>query len=339
MQRKHHLLIAVSFIISAALLAFAMRDVDLHDVVALIAHSNWGLAIPMLAAYAGYYWLKLIRWQFLLKPLQDCRQSSLFVPMMLGFFANNLLPARLGEFVRMYLGAKALSLKNSQVLGSIALERMLDILAVLLLFLFALASVENPAAAFLPLGYVAAFIAVLVLFTLTVFTIWTQLFLKLFAWTLTILPAGLAHKIFAQVELAVEALHAIRDKRLIAIIALTSIGQWLLLAVTIHFSIVAVDIHIDLSAAIFVLLFTVLAVTIPSAPGFFGSIQAAFVFALTQLNVIESDAIAASVFFHFFTYCSVTLLGFYLLKKSNIKLKQIKQQSENARDDIEDATS
>ena len=54
---------------------------------------------PMLAAYALYYWVKAVRWRFLLLPIRDATSHALFRPMMIGFFGNNVLPAHLGGAV------------------------------------------------------------------------------------------------------------------------------------------------------------------------------------------------------------------------------------------------
>ena len=54
--------------------------------------------------------------------------------MMIGFMGNNLLPAHLGEFIRMFLGARLLKLAPSQLLATLVLERMFDFTAVLVFF-------------------------------------------------------------------------------------------------------------------------------------------------------------------------------------------------------------
>ena len=74
------------------------------------------------------------------------------------------------------------------------------------------------------------------------------------------------------------------------------------MGVTIYFSLVAVNITAPFSASLVVLAFIVFAVIIPSTPGFFGTIQLAYMLALKPFGITETDAIAASVFFHIITY-------------------------------------
>lgn len=337
MIRKHHLFIIFSFISSAVLLYIATKDVRIDDVLTVIGKAHWEMALPLLLSYAIHYWLKLLRWRYLLQPLCNAKLSDLFSPMMLGFFANNLLPARLGEFVRMYLGAKTLSLNYTQVLAGIILERILDILVVILFFGITLAIAQPLSANFKSLGLTAALLAFIIIFSLVCLTRWTQPFLRLFKRLLSIVPSHIDHKIYTHVEFATHALQALRGVKRVGAIVLTSIAQWLFMIIAIYVSLLSVNINVGVVSSILVLVFTVIAVTVPSAPGFFGSIQAAFVFALIHANVLESDAIAASIFFHFFTYSSVTLLGFYLLKKLNTNLSQMKMQTESAKHEIEES--
>jgi len=335
--RKHHILVLISFVTSAVLLIIATKGVRLADVASVIAQSHWEYALPMLASYAAFYWLKLVRWHYLLKPMREAKLRVLFSPMMLGFFANNLLPARLGEFVRMYLGAKTLALGNSQVLASIVLERVMDILVTVLFFGAALLLANKLPEQIIAFSYVAAVLSLALIGGLVVFTLWTSKILQLVTHLLRIFPERLQHKVHGQLELAASGLDAFRDGKLLAPIVLTSIGQWLFLVFAIQLSLTAVGIVAELNTALLVLVFTVVAVTIPSAPGFFGSIQAAYVFALIPAQVAEQNAIAASVFFHLFTYASVTLLGFYLLKRLNSNLHQIKVETESAKHTVEDS--
>src|SRR5688500_1969777 len=57
---------------------------------------------------AVFYWIKAWRWRMLLSPLGQYRPTrDLLPPILVGFAFNNLLPARLGEFVRVFVFARA----------------------------------------------------------------------------------------------------------------------------------------------------------------------------------------------------------------------------------------
>ena len=63
----------------------------------LLADPVW--VVLVLVAYMIHFWLKAVRWCDLLEPVYRARTAEAFPVMMTGFFANNFLPAHLGEFV------------------------------------------------------------------------------------------------------------------------------------------------------------------------------------------------------------------------------------------------
>src|SRR5262249_36009099 len=71
--------------------------------------------------------IRAYRWQALLAPQRAIPFGRVFGPTVVGFLAINTLPARLGEFVRAYLLARVERIPAAGVLGSCALERVLDL--------------------------------------------------------------------------------------------------------------------------------------------------------------------------------------------------------------------
>ena len=85
-----------------------------------------------------------------------------------------------------------------------------------------------------------------------------------------------------------------------------------------------------LSPAFVVLAATTFGVTLPAAPGFLGTVQAAYVLALAPYGVSRSDAFAASAFFHVPTYLVVTLLGIWLVRSGGDNLGDIQREAESS---------
>jgi len=78
------------------------------------------------------------------------------------------------------------------------------------------------------------------------------------------------------------------------------------------------------------------AVTLPAAPGFLGTVQAAYVLALAPYGVSRADAFVASAFFHVPTYLVVTLLGVWLLRSGGYSLDELRRKAEDVADDPSD---
>lgn len=74
----------------------------------------------------------------LLSPLLFLTYKQVFPAMMIGFASNNILPAHLGEFVRMQLLSKQFVLSKVAIITTIVIERLFDLLSILFLFSFSL---------------------------------------------------------------------------------------------------------------------------------------------------------------------------------------------------------
>ncbi len=73
------------------------------------------------------------RWQYLLDPLGPTRFWVVFRATVIGFGASAVLPARAGEVIRPYLLARREGLSATAAFATIVVERILDLVAVLLL--------------------------------------------------------------------------------------------------------------------------------------------------------------------------------------------------------------
>ena len=78
------------------------------------------------------------------------------------------------------------------------------------------------------------------------------------------------------------------------------------------------------SAAFVVLAFTIVGMTLPSSPGYLGTIQLCFILALKPYGISHSEAFAASIFFHMTAYVYALLFGLYYLAKSGYSLSQVR---------------
>jgi len=74
-------------------------------------------------------------------------------------------------------------------------------------------------------------------------------------------------------------------------------------------SMMAIGVTIGPAVTVIVLTATVVAVTLPNAPGYIGALQAAFVFALLPFGISTESAFAGSVFFLVGNWTPVTIVG------------------------------
>jgi uncharacterized protein (TIRG00374 family) len=94
-----------------------LRTADLRWVVVALVFVSLDLAT------------RAVRWQHLLRPIAVVRYPSMLAYLLIGYLANNILPARLGELVRShYLGDRE-GISRAAALGTVVVERVVDLVA------------------------------------------------------------------------------------------------------------------------------------------------------------------------------------------------------------------
>ena len=121
-------------VVSAALLAILVfaPGIDRAELWRLLTEANYLYLAPAIALYFVGQWLRAWRWQFLLSPVEDIPVRRLFVVVNIGYMANNLLPARLGELVRAaYLAHREERVGAPASIATLSVERLYDGLTLL----------------------------------------------------------------------------------------------------------------------------------------------------------------------------------------------------------------
>ncbi|MBI5290215.1 MAG: flippase-like domain-containing protein [Chloroflexi bacterium] len=138
----------IGIIVSLVFIGLFVRSTDFGEVKRAFEEANyWWVAVSMPVYFVGL-WVRTVRWQYLLRPVKRVAALRLFPVVIVGLMANNLMPARTGEFVRAYaLGARE-RVSKSSALGTIAVDRLFDGLTLVpmmfIVALFAGRDVEFP---------------------------------------------------------------------------------------------------------------------------------------------------------------------------------------------------
>jgi len=295
-------------------------------------HANYWLLIPFWTALFLFYWLKAWRWRLLLRPLGDFRPlQDLFPPTLIGFAFNNLLPAHLGEFVRVFVMGRSHRLPMPAVLSSVVLERVFDIFAIVTFLGCGLLFVDGVDPSIKRYGMVGAASAAVLVTGAFVFVIWTGPFVRLFEATLNrvpFLPGGLAAKLAGLLEAAAKGMHSLHSPALLFGIFASSLAQWALNGWMMHLALQSFGIHETLWVACILLGAVAFGVTVPSTPGYFGVIQLLFMLVLKLFTDDREGVFAASIVYHLGQYIPVTLLGLYFFNRTGLKVSQVQEAAE-----------
>ena len=117
--------------ISIVLLWLVVRGLDLSQTWAALSNVNyWYLAPAVLIYFLGVA-IRGLRWQRLLLPVEKIPARQAIALLIVSYTVNNIVPARMGDVMRVFLLARETGIRKSASLATVVLERLLDVLAIL----------------------------------------------------------------------------------------------------------------------------------------------------------------------------------------------------------------
>jgi uncharacterized protein (TIRG00374 family) len=317
--------------VSAALLFWALRGVSLAEVVREIeAARPLPLAAAVLLATLTYP-LRLVRWRLLLR---DERGGPLpAVPLWhavaIGFMANNTLPFRAGELVRVFAAARLTGVRFSAALSSIAVERILDALAIVALFSVALLGSDLPPD--VTIGKVSAAHAAQVAGAMGAAALVAAILVVAFplaaeAAVRALLPTGrFADRIVGMIEGIRQGLTVLRSPDRLAAVIFCSLLVWGVNALAFYVAFAAFRIPVGFTGALFMQGVLILGISVQFTPGFVGQFEAAIVAALALYGVPKALASSYAIAFHMTTFTPIILLGAWSLMRTPVALSDLRR--------------
>jgi uncharacterized protein (TIRG00374 family) len=319
---------ALILLLTFGLLAFFFRNADMAGVWAETRRARpdfLGLAVLLTAIT---YVLRAMRWQYLLAPIGHARFGTAFRATVIGFAASFLLPARAGEVIRPYLLARKERLSATAAFATIILERLLDLVTVLLLFGVFVAtmdgtSVSGDPAALTRVKLGGQLAAVAALAGLALFFTLARHPERMGRWALRIeriLPARLARVVARFVESFAQGLGVMRQPRRLLVALAWSFPIWLSIAAGIWLTSLAFHITFPFAGSFLVTMLLVVGVAMPT-PGAIGGFHAAYQIAVQTFFAAPDDrAVGGAIVLHAISFIPVTLLGIVFMVREGVTL-------------------
>ena len=317
------ILIYAGVALSVFFLWLALKEVDFARVSQAFVSARLALVIPMLLCLAGFYWLKALRWATILSPRHAISSTKLAPSMMAGAAGNNLLPAHAGELVRVYFSASRFNVSNTTVLASLVVERLMDMLAVLLLFSIAILA-GGYSTPMIAAGLLLLFFVIVVAIVCALIVNYTTQCVHFIRNKLKTPSEPIRNKAADQMMNLADGLSSLKEKNLYINVILNSLAQWMLMSACIYCSFLAFNIEASYFVAVIILGLIVVGLTLPTVPGFFGTIEYCFVLGLTTAGIDPSLAISAGIFYHIPAWVAVTFTGLVLAHLNHFSFSKLK---------------
>ena len=308
---KNAAMVVLGLAVGAAFLWLALRKVDLAELRATAATLN---PIGLLSATLIYWMalgLRVLRWQLLLRELGPAPLPAVAETLIVGYAVNNVLPARLGEVARAAYAKRRLGIGRARVFGSIVIERVLDLCAILTCLGGGLLVLHYDEHAARQPGFelVALNAGVIIGVALLIIA-------ALRSGNLGRLPMppqvlALCHDFCAGI--------ASLNRRSAVLTVLLSAAIWMFEVAALTQVFAAFAINLEPGQSMLVMGIASLSTLVPTAPGYLGTYQLVFAIAMRAFGLPESVGIVAAGAVQACLFGSVTVAGAMILALRSVR--------------------
>ncbi|MCB9797194.1 MAG: flippase-like domain-containing protein [Alphaproteobacteria bacterium] len=321
--------IALVLLLTAGCLLWVLWGIEPDAALSNLKGVRWAMALPMVACFLVAHGLRCFR----LNALLDARLGflDLYSINAVGYLAINVVPFRLGEFVRPYLLLEQQDVPFGTSMAAIFAERLMDILALLTLLLGVTLLVDLP-----PQGVVVGDVDVVTA---------GQRLLGIIAlggagFIAALLTLGepvirLVQRLLPEApptEALVRFLRAfhqglsglLRQPARAARVVAHTVGIWGLTILAIWCVLLAFDgVPHGLDAAATTWTITITGMTVAPTPGFFGAFEAFCVAALMLWEVPRALGGPFAVVMHLGQFGFAVALGVFFLFREGLSLREV----------------
>jgi uncharacterized protein (TIRG00374 family) len=317
MSPSRLILIVVGLALSAAAIVMIGRSIDVGEAVRAVGRASipWFLGANLLTVVV--YWLRSLRWRSLLAPHAKPTVGRLFSANMVGFLAINVLPARLGELVRAFALARSERISTAAVLGSVAVERIMDL--VFLGIFWALSLLFAPVPAwFRWSGYATIGIAVLVGGGIWVLNAARGRSSRLRTGVMARVPDRMKGRFASAVSAFGVGIQIVGRPGLLAEAAFWSAASWVVSSAIFLMVGRSLGLHLPVWSTFLLTFIVCVGISLPSSPGFIGVMEWACVVGLSFLAIKGPEALAFAILYHLTQLLPLVVLGTYFAVREHL---------------------
>lgn len=342
---KKNILFIVSITVSIVCTWLFIRNIDWLLLKNALRDANYWFIIPTLILTLLVYVVRAFRWQVLLSHIKRISVVNLLSVTSIGFMANNILPARVGEVLRPFLLSKKEDVKFSTSFATVIVERIFDMLALILFTVMVIAFLPHSPAINQEIAGTAAthvctvresivpslkkwtevFAAVGVLTIVCLFfvVIKPDFFKRILSEMCFFLPHTIRDKILGLYESFVYGLKILEDKTQTGWIMILSFFIWILGGAEIYLLGFSFHMHLPFVGACLVAVCLALAVALPQAPGYIGVFHIAVLKSLHIFGIETTAAQSYAIVLWAISILPSTVMGFFFLWREGIAFREV----------------
>lgn len=310
--RSRWLISLLALLVTGAFAYVAVSGVHLGEAWQALRESDWWWLGPALVALAASMLARALRWRALFAPGRRPPLAAVGNAMMVGYLYNNILPARSGEVARVVVLDRRSSAQPAEIVGTVVLERIYDVMGVLLIF-FA-AEPWLPAVSWAtPAAVAAGVLALAIAAAATVLAVWGDAPMRALLGPLRRLPGLSEERLEHTLAELAHGLSGLRRPGVALLGLLWTIAAWLLTALLAYLVTLAFHMHVPFAAGVLVSSAVGLAMILPAPPAAVGVFEGAALLALRAYKLPHSTALSYAVVLHLVNFIPFIVVGVALV--------------------------
>ena len=341
MNKTHKTIIqvVVGVIISVVCLYFAFRGIDIKESIEIVKNINIKYFVISLILSVLIIALRGLRWECFIPLKKPIKKRTVVMATYIGYMANNILPAKLGEVARAYILGVKEDVSKSALIASVVTERLFDVITGGVILCLSAIFIPN-----LPQNVTYAAIALFVLsivgFGVLIFLVWKREFAhKVFYKVFGILPKSIGDKLILFSCNFIDGIGFKNDPKHIFLIFFYTILYLIGQILTISTLMIAFDIKASPMIALFMFAVGGFGFAVPSAPSGIGPFEWALVFGLSLIGVDKTIAFPYALVYHMMGIVPIVIIGFIFLFMLGIDLKTATKGDNSTENNINNDSS
>jgi uncharacterized protein (TIRG00374 family) len=325
--------IVVSLVLMIGLLAIFLWNVDFREVGRSIADADPALLGAAAAIAVFAYWLRALRWQFILRPVGRIRHSSVVLTTAVGYAALSLLPARMGDLIRPLLLARRERIPASASLASVLTERVFDLWSVVLFFLVfivwppAMPMLDEEARTSLDVLSVSGYVVGAGLLSGTLILVglfrFQERFIELLTRPVAWIRASWRAPVSSFLNHFLDGLRVIQRPRDLMITTVASLVMWYVICWQVRMTLLAFGVDLPLRAAYLIVTLAVIGLAVPTPGGVGGFHKATQVGMTMFFGIGLNQATGIAIAYHAICFVPITVIGLLCLPLVGTKLREV----------------
>jgi uncharacterized protein (TIRG00374 family) len=319
--------VALATGLSLLFLWLAVREVPISQISAALDQVNGRFVSLAVGLTLAGTLARAARWKLLYYPDQkNLNYLKLAEALFIGQMLNIIIPARLGEVARIQFMGQVESRSQAHTLGTIAVEKMFDILALLVLMFLVPVSVSLPA--WFQDSKASLLVLVIAFFGVSlILSYGKDRLLTLLESTVRFLPEDSRVKIQREIGLALSSLDVLRSPWVVLRLQGWSFLIWSIGILINYITFLALGLSSSFTTALFLLVVLQVGIAVPSVPGKLGIFQYLCILALAPFGFGKSSALSYSVLLYLVAVGPVLLLGAFFMWWEGIRGQRVKSAS------------